>query len=173
MMSIPTEDDGMEKTAKGWSYTGDVNPVYGGVYIKVDPKEYRWGYLEAVEVTDLASACGAPGMILVEAFTVVIDRQGKSRHYVRKALESCGVGVHEAARLFWKDREAFMYEVARACMSYGRRDPRQPAHMWDDTPQSMVVQTERGEPMEWDGWKAEKFIDPKDLSGFVAATWLD
>ena len=71
-------------TAK-WEYTGDVNLEYGGTFYQIDPQEWEWGYCTAVRVTDIDSAIGFDGAVMVEHITVLTDKAKWA-----DALDCCG-----------------------------------------------------------------------------------
>lgn len=137
-------------TETDWAYTGDVSLEYGGLFVNLD--NVRHGYADVVEVTDLDSACGAAGMVLIEKGSVCLDFRR-----VRKALGSCG----------WYDRKADR-RCRRAAMAEAVK-----SYFGMDTGESEVVQTERGGPMSHDGWRATKVVEHTDLRGYVSAVYLD
>lgn len=136
-----------------WMFSGDVSLVYGGIYVRVTP----WGYADVVEVTDLDSACGFEGAVLIEKGSANLP---SSLKVIRAVMASCG--WTQGRRSLPKEaRRAMLFE----CLwRYGHRD----------VDESEVVQTEEGAPMEnREGWKAEKFVAPDDLEGYVASRYLD
>jgi hypothetical protein len=141
-----------------WNYSGDVSMVYGGFFVKCDYQEFRWGYLNYVEVTDLDSACGARGMCLIERGNV---NGTTDKERIRKGMACVGMTARDLLRM--PNNSARMAAIAYALRSYGYMDV-------DD---SEVVQTEEGAPMKFDGWTAGKFIGPNDLRGYVEAKYIN
>ena len=139
-----------------WQYFGDVDICYGGNYADIDPQEFKWGYCNVVRVTDLDSACGFTGAVLIEKITVNIDSKR-----IKQALPCVGLTVKDLQGI--KGQSAKLWALVDAVMSYG----------CFDTDESEVIQTQEGAPMTDDGWKAEKFIRPQDLRGYIEKTYLD
>ena len=141
-----------------WNVSADVNLAYGGFFVKCDYQEFKWGYLNFVEVTDLDSACGARGMCLIEAGTV----NGTDDHKrIMDGLRCVGMAPRDLLKL--PDNRARMAAIAYALRAYG----------FTDIDRSEVVQTEEGAPNTYDGWKSEKFISADALLGYVTAEWID
>ena len=142
-----------------WAYTGDVGSLcYGGTFVRIDPQAWKWGYAEAVRVTDLDSACGFRGAVLIESVTVNgTDDKGR----IQRALACVGLTARDLLRM--RDNTARRLAIADALLAYG----------YCDYERSEVVQTEAGAPMADDGWRAEKFITSDDLRGYVEAEWLE
>ena len=139
-----------------WQYFGDVDVCYGGAFADIDPREFKWGYCNVVRVTDLDSATGFVGAVLIEKVTVHLD----SRR-IKQALPCVGLTVKDLQAI--KGQTAKLWAMVDAVLSYG----------CFDTDDSEVVQTQEGAPMSDDGWRAEKFIRPQDLRGYIEATYLD
>lgn len=149
-----------ERAASRWVYNGDVNLEYGGTFI--DLSDWRHGYASFVKVTDLASACGFEGAILIEHGEACgLDDPER----VRQAMRSCGcsardfnVGLKDGA----KAKQAIRHMIADAMISYGHCD-------YD---RQEVVQMNDDSPMVYDGWKANKRLHNADLMGYVKAVHL-
>ena len=139
-----------------WQYSGDVNIEYGGTFADIDPREFKWGYCNVVRVTDLDSACGFDGACLIEKLTVHVDAKR-----IKQGMQCVGLTVRDLQRV--KGLEGKLFAMVDAVMAYG----------YFDVEQSEVVQTREGGPMRFDGWRAEKFIRPQDLRGYVESQWLD
>lgn len=144
-----------------WKFSGDVNLEYGGIFVKVDLDDYHNGYLSATVVTDLDSACGATGMVLIEQKVALVDHKR-----IMEAIRSCGFEVADLLRM---ESETALCAIAEMLISYGHSDPGGDAY----SPSDEIVQTEFDAPMTFEGWKAEKRIARKDLRGYVAHNWLD
>src|SRR5262245_401697 len=70
---------------RDWKFNGDVNLEYGGTFIDLDT--FADGYCDAVVVTDLDSACGFTGAMLIEH--VVINGTTDAKR-ISEAVRSCG-----------------------------------------------------------------------------------
>ena len=144
-----------------WSFTGDVNLEYGGVFI--DLSTWNDGYCSAVRVTDLDSGCGFRGACLIEH--VVINGTDSPKR-LREAMRSCGCSAEgmskEGARLM----------LAEALMSYGYTDP-DSCYGFGSRPDSETIQCEQDGPMSCDGWKADKRLNNTTLRAYVESVHLD
>lgn len=132
----------------GLQYSGDINIEYGGIFFDASTWKEE-GYATALRITDLDSACGFTGGILIERSS--INRPDD----LEPALSCCGL----------ENEENVPEEMEiEACMYYGHSDP------IDDcfSPSCMIVTTD---PDSWayDGWKAEAHIDTEDLLGYLVA----
>lgn len=144
-------------TSDRWVYCGDVNLVYGGTF--VDLSTWDDGYVSAVRVTDLDSACGFTGACLIEHVTINGTRDAKR---IRDALRCVG-GVNGQGM----SKEGLRHLIADALLSYGYYDP-------DDMPnRDEVVQMEEDGPMSFDGWKANKRLHNTDLRDYVESVHLN
>lgn len=121
-----------------WRYHGDVNIEHGGTFI--DFREWRNGYVDCVEVTDLDSACGARGMILVESRSITLwpDTSWPS------ALGAIGAklvptGIDDNGRTLKRGTLAYRWCLAYALNAYGRYD----------TDRSEVLQPDYGESVDF------------------------
>lgn len=152
-----------------WEYHGDENVEYGGLFVKCDYSDFKYGYLECIRVTDLDSACGFTNAVLIEAITVVKDRKR-----LRKAVESCGITPAQSRQAYRTGgRKAYMMLCADALASYGHYDPsQQPAYVWGDRPHIEIILTKPGK-MKFEGWKASKVVQAKDLKGYILKKWCD
>ena len=134
--------------AKRWKYMGDVNLYHGGTFY--DFSTWKDGYVKAVEVTDLDSACGFPGAVLIERKTINVERRDLVQ--LDRALAVIGAkllangDIDDNGRVIKKGTSQHRFVQTYACQSYGYCD--------EDT--SQVVQLEKDAPMTFDGWKAEK-----------------
>lgn len=134
----------------GIHYSGDCNVEYGGLFFSsADWKEN--GYADALRITDLDSACGFTGGILIERITILRPDD------IQSCLDCCG----------WIPEEATVEMEIDACMSYGHYDP-----VEDFTGQHTETVTTDPESMEYDGRKASKVIDCEDLLGYLHAEWM-
>lgn len=121
-------------------YIGDVNIEYGGTWY--DMSTFNRGYVDAVRVTDLDSATGFDGAIMVEDVTVsgTLDKKR-----VKEALATCGMDVHSDA---WHkmSTEGKRVMIADSLLWYG----------YCDTEPAQVLQPDRTQPDKFDGWQAER-----------------
>jgi hypothetical protein len=129
-----------------WQYSGDVNLVYGGLFLKLNLDDWNNGYLDAVRVDDLASGCGFDGAVLVERITV-LRRNGKDG---KRALDCCGQ-LHRAKEWTKRTRAQLIAWFAECLVAYGHYDP---ADDYDGN--SFTFQLERDQPTKFDGWQAER-----------------
>lgn len=152
----------MNETKDRWSYNGDGNLKYGGTFI--DLSSFMDGYCNAVRVTDLDSACGFRGAVLIE-HVVINGTTDKER--IKKALWSCGPSFADGN---WT-REDVRHAIADALCSYGHCDP---DDFWDNlrSHHTEVVQCEPDGPMMFDGWKADKRITNTTLEEYVRSVHL-
>ena len=141
-----------------WTYAGDVNPEYGGIWFKPDPQDWKWGYMECVRVTDLDSGCGFTGAVLIERVTAMRPR---NRQQWRNLKECCDFTMAEIA--------GNPERVAEAAVWYGLYDPVEDF----GGPHQEVLQLEADGPMTFDGWEAARRQTKGDLAGYIEAKWLD
>lgn len=134
-----------------WKYVGDLNLKYGGMYIRLESD-----YADIVRVTDLDSGCGFTGAVMIEHLTTFDFDNPKK---MASAGECCGVDLFNSDTL----------TRAICFVEYGYSDP---DDGWANYREyhTEVLQTERGEPMEFDGWKADKFIE--NLEAYVESHHL-
>jgi hypothetical protein len=107
---------GSQGYVQPWSYVGDVNLYHGGTAVRVDRSG---GYADVVEMSDLDSAIGQEGCVILERGSVVLTGGLRKRRYLRSALESFG---WKASDLLQFDRADRANELARALWTYGMRD---------------------------------------------------
>lgn len=150
-----------------YEYCGDVNLEHGGAYI--DLSTWDDGYCSAVRVTDLDSACGFTGAVLIEH--VVINGTTDSAS-IRQALRSCGYDWSNWHRVPAAERKRNLrHALADALMSYGFTDP---DDSWDgyQSHHTEVVQLETDGPMSFDGWKADRRVTNTTLEAYVQSVHL-
>jgi hypothetical protein len=144
-----------------WVYNGDVNLEHGGVFM--DLSTWEWGYVDAIRVEDLGSACGFTGACLIER--CVIHRLDDARD-MRKALGSCGWFPRTCRRHPGQTPEQVKATarrvIAEAMLQYG----------FADCETIEVVQLESDGLMGYDGWAADKRLHNCDLMGYVKAVHL-
>jgi hypothetical protein len=144
-----------------WYYQGDINLEYGGNFMQFD--EWKHGYVNCVEITDLDSACGARGMILIEERTIIVDMPEKHA----SALSVIGASIlpngdiDDNGRIIKKNTHAWRWCLAYALNAYGLHD----------MDRSVVVQPDRSEPIDHDGWHAER-IRSDGLRAYVRRNFL-
>lgn len=138
--------------ARGYVYTGDVNPEHGGAFFDAAELETFTTdeYVSAIRVMDLDSGCGFTSAVLIERLTVLYDPE-QAKH----AASCCGFEVED---------DTPMLHLADALLSYGYYDP-------DDYSRPRVVVVDDPEaPMEYDGWKADDRTD--DLLQYIDENFL-
>jgi hypothetical protein len=129
-------------------YSGDVNLEHGGFFANLD--DWHSGYADVLRVTDLDSACGFDGAVMIERLAVIIPTNIKE---AKRIYSSCG----------WENglpgdtSESRKMAIIDACLSYGAYDPHDG---WDNyhTGYLLIVQTESDPdfgPMKFDGWMAD------------------
>jgi hypothetical protein len=104
-------------TQTEWTYSGDVSISYGGLFIR-DERHY----FDVVEVSDLASACGADGLTLIESGDTGTD--GRKRTEITNMLRSAGPGndFRKLYKLGRMTRQASRAMIAETMWRYGSRD---------------------------------------------------
>lgn len=163
----------------GLVYAGDRDVCYGGAFFNLST--FHWDYVRCVQVTDLDSACGARGMVLVEALTVYVessDLEAEAEADLsaegRRALESGGIVAKYLAEADEDTRKRMLVESA---LSYGPYDPAQPSHMRGDRPQSETLQTEPadeyfGPMVSSEGCRADRRVLADNVLSYIRARWL-
>lgn len=151
-------------SGKRWTYSGDVNLEYGGTFYRLG--EWGEGYVTAVEVTDLDSACGFTGAVEIAEFSIVVDRPerwGEALPVIGARLLDDGAIDDNGTRLERDSREW------RLCLVYALK-----AHGYYDRDRSETLQLDSSEPMESrDGWKADKRLRGNaKLCRYVRREWL-
>jgi hypothetical protein len=146
-----------------WHFSGDVNLEYGGTFI--DLSTFMDGYCSAVKLTDLDSACGFTGAVMVEH---VVINGTTDRERVRAALRCCGI---DFASWNNRTREEVRHCIADSLCNYGYTDP---DDCWAGHAQyhTEILQLEPAGPMEFDGWKADKRLHNTDLRDYVESVHL-
>ena len=130
-------------------YSGDVNLEYGGVFYET--KNWKnYGYASAIRITDLDSACGFTGGVLIES--IVINRPDD----IQRALDAIGA-----------DDTGDTAAEIEACLAYGHYEPA--FDVFNSVSETVTTDPEN---WEYDGWKAEKHVTSEDLPGYVASCWL-
>jgi hypothetical protein len=130
-----------------WHYQGDMSLEYGGTFTRL--REWRHGYVEVCEVTDLGSACGYRGAILIEMRTIAIDRKDRwegALPVIGCTLAPNGDIVDNGRSTYRKRSLAWHLCLVHALNAYG----------YHDTDRSEVIQLDRDGAMQHDGWRAEK-----------------
>lgn len=143
-----------------WHYQGDISLEHGGTFMRFT--EWKHGYAEVVEVTDLDSATGFPGAVLIEERTVIIDRP----EYWSQALGVIGATLIEGDAI--EDNGKATYRKGslawRMCLTYALS-----AYGYYDGERNECVQPERDCPIRHDGWKAKRI---RSLKRFVRREFL-
>jgi hypothetical protein len=102
-------------------YIGDRDVREGGIAVTVDR---RFGYATVVEMTDLGSAAGASGALLLRTGSVVLDSALRlnGRRHLRSAMETMGMTMASLRERHPDDRWKRMAEIGYATWNYGFRD---------------------------------------------------
>jgi len=153
MISPPAEHE--------WHYQGPSDPREGGHWYRLEG--WQHGYVEAVRVIDLASACGFRGAVLIEALIVLLP---ESEEKLIRCLDAIGL----TPATLPKEEGAQKAAIVEACLAYGRYDP---ANTFPDR-QSEVLQLEADPdlgPMRHDGWHADQRMTD-DLAEYIERVWL-
>lgn len=140
----------------------DADLLYGGAAVRDEGD-----YASVLEVTDLDSAAGATGRVLVEVRSVGLYSRSIREEVdrLREALESCGGGVPLHLRI--ASRDARRMHAWSALASYGA----------GDVDRSVIIQTEEHEHHEFcpsdcrDGWPPEVTVDGE--AGLIAYLWQE
>lgn len=153
-----------------YKYMGDVNLEYGGTFYNFS--DWRWGYVNAVEITDLDSACGFRGAVLIEQITINVKRPGAELDRALDVIGAKMVNTHarrpvgdilDNGRLLMKDTAAWRWCIAYACQAYGHKD----------VDKFEVVQLEKDGALQFDGWRAERRLrQGASLRNYVKNNWL-
>ncbi len=124
----------------GLEYIGDVNIEYGGAFYNLST--FDKGYVGTIRVTDLDSATGFDGAIMIESGIVYGTLEPKD---VKDALECCGFDMHseEWRTMSTKDKRLAIADSLQAYKGNGDSNP-------------LIYQPERSNPDKFDGWQAER-----------------
>ena len=144
---------------KNWNYRGDVNISNGGMFIRIDEREK---YAEVVRITDLDSACGFTGAVMIEHLTAFDFSNPKK---LENVSNSCGIPLTYSAVM--NDFES----IVEGFIEYGYFDKDE---SWDNyrEPYIEIVQTIQGEPKVFDGWIATKTVLEDNLKGYIESVHL-
>jgi len=141
-----------------WQYMGSVDVQHGGAYFAMET--YDDGYVDCVRITDLDSACGFDGAVMVEHVIVLVG----DAEQTKQAMRCCGLSEDELSQY---DKESRRMAIVNALLYYGYYDPNNGRGH-----NSEIIQTEDDGPIEFDSWKAEKRVSSDDLEGYVKAKHL-
>jgi len=153
--------------ATRWYYQGDVNLEYGGIFF--DFSELRHGYVTAVRVEDLDSACGFTSAVMIEELTVSMpDKADQSHAREQSALSAIGASYlpngdidDNGRRTYRKGTLAHKMCLAYAMVAYGHFD----------VDRSEIVQPDRTAPTQFESWTATR-IRVDGLKGYVRRNFL-
>lgn len=137
----------------GWTYVGDRNLEYGGKFYKLDDWEH--GYAECVDVTDLDSACGFTGGLIIEVGTITL----RSDEGHANALRCCGTVLEDLDNLSTERGKLMLLDALM--VYYGM-----------DVDRREVVQTHEEGPMQFDGWKADRRVLSENIEGYIRSKYL-
>jgi uncharacterized protein (TIGR02996 family) len=139
------------KRLERWTYSGDVNLEEGGVFF--DLSTFKDGYVDAVRVEPVEIR-GLSGAFWISR--VVVNGTDDPER-IAHAIRHCG---HEEFEMCGEEYRQGC--IVDALLSYGDYEV--------DNTES--VQTEDDEPMECDGWRAEKRISNTSLEEYVVSAFL-
>jgi hypothetical protein len=131
----------------------DVNIEYGGFWVKD-----QGDYADWAELTNLDSATGTTGMVLLEFGSVGLYGRNfaENRKRFNGSFGSCGAGT-----LKGMDHKTGRMAGWQALKSYG----------YANVDSSIVIRTDGTAPMSQDGWHAEVTIELEDLPGYLRSKW--
>jgi hypothetical protein len=147
--------------SKRWRYMGDVNLEYGGTFF--DFSDMKHGYVTTVEVTDLDSATGFRGAILIEERTVITDQKERWP----SALSTIGASllpngdIDDNGRTLRKGSLGWRMCLVYSLSSYG----------YCDTDRSETIQPDPDGPLKYDGWEATR-IRSNGLRPYIRREFL-
>lgn len=121
-----------------YTYQGDINIKYGGIYY--DLENAGDDYIPVVKITDLDSACGFDGAILIERGSIYIPAEPERR---KQALQCCGWdNLPESEITFLMLADAFdaYHGIER-----------------DNYCGEIIIQPDIDGPMQFQGMKADKY----------------
>ena len=149
-----------------WTYSGDINLENGGMF--VDYSTWNDGYVNVVEVTDLDSATGFVGAFMIEEKTInVAGMPLRNAERLNSALDCCGASmldngdIDDNGTIIRKNTAAY-----RRCIVYALN-----AYSGGDVGRGDIVQTDRTQPTEFQGWTAER-IRSNGLRAYVRKQFL-
>lgn len=142
-----------------WLYCGDISAERGGIWIK-----HCGDYAEAIEITDLDSAVGFNGAVMIERKSVglYVRQLSEAKKRIRSALSVYG-WTYSTLRRECSTKERRKAEVWRAMLAYG----------YGDSDIVETLQLEPDGPMAFDGWTADRTQTRGDIGGYVMAKYLD
>lgn len=141
-----------------WLYCGDGSAEHGGIWVK-----HEGDYASFVEITDLDSACGFTGAVMIEKGSTGLYGQGLRDNIkrIKQALDCYGVSVADLGVMKREERHACIW---RALAAYGIKDI--------EEHETEILQLEPGEEMEFESWTASR-VQLGDIGGYVMAKHLD
>jgi hypothetical protein len=140
---------------------GDISLEHGGTFF--DFSDMKHGYATTVEVTDLESAIGFSGAILVEERSVITDQKERWP----EALSTIGASllpngdIADNKRTLRKDSLGWRMCLVYALSSYG----------YFDTHRSETVQPDPDGPLSHDNWQATR-IRSNGLRAYIRREFL-
>ena len=142
-----------------WLYSGDMNAQYGGIWIR-----HHGDYCDAVEITDLDSACGFDGAVMIERLSSgLYDRKLSDRKKaLKQALDCYGWTISDLPK---GNRQATRAAIWEAMIRYGYCDR--------ESENAEILQLDADGPMEFESWTAVRKQPHGDIGGYVMAKYLD
>jgi hypothetical protein len=147
--------------SKRWYYQGDVSLEYGGTFMRF--AEWKHGYAEVVEVTDLDSGCGFRGAVRIEERSINIE--DKSRW--NSALNCIGATLLPNDDICYGERITYRKNshAWRMCLVYALN-----CYGYYDENRSETVQPDPTGPLKFDGWRATRIR--RNLRSYVRREFL-
>jgi hypothetical protein len=113
-----------------FKYSGDINVEHGGVWYKLNRKDWdSYGYCSAIRVTPCSDGGAQDNAWWVEELTVL---KPEKESELKSILETCGwfidpetgdiVSTYRADTVAKKGTAAFRWAIADSCVGYGRYD---------------------------------------------------
>lgn len=142
-----------------WIYFGDINAEHGGKWIRD-----RGEYADIYEITDLDSAMGFDGAVMIERKSVGFYSRSlaENKRRLKSALGSWGLSVSMIPNQI-KGRAKQRAVIWEAMSEYG----------YGDSEVIETLQLRADGPMGFEGWKADRRQPKGDIGGYVMAKYLD
>ena len=140
-----------------WVYLGDINAAYGGMWLR-----HYGDYCDAIEITDLDSATGFTGAVMIERKGASLPGKLRTaKATIKSALSVYGWSIGNLRGMRPSERRTLTWQ---AMLAYG----------YGDTDTLEILQLEPDGPMQSrDGWKADRRQTGGDIGAYVMAKYLD
>ena len=132
-------------------YIGDINLEHGGIFIEI-PDSFDQDYATVLQVTDLESAIGFDGALLIESGSIYLSDDPK---YLDSALSVIGGTKHEqGTKEYWLD----------LVMAYN-------AYWGIDSPTVETVAFDHDIKESFDGWKIDNIMPNSNIAAYIASEY--